>query len=841
MARYGWSGGGRFVAVALVLLAGTVLPASSGAAGVALASGGVSLSNGRQITPAGRMVAAGDFPATGVLLNGDTAAETYIVANAGEGPNVLSVWEPLTLSATPVPHTDSAPAGSPDAQGGSIAVAPDGTHFFSSGGAGHGVMEFVSTPAAQVASVSLGTYVGGIAVDDAALFATLPFDSTRLYGKGNQVVRVALSAGLLPATPTITRATVGDMPTAIAVGAPPGGNEIVVVANRDSKTVSVLDATTLATLHTIPVGRQPAALAFAPGGADLYVIDSLDDELLDIETNTFAIHSRLALRAPVGLGAAPSALDVSPDGSTIYVALSSDNAIAVVSHASDTTGSRLALAGRIPTADYPTGVRLDRNNNQLLITSGKGVGVTAPLGSPVPVGIPVTGTQPVANPGPSGLGVEGVIEAIPLPTSTDLATYSQQVALNNRWTIPNCVRTGLPPELKHVVYIIRENKTYDEEFGDEPGGDPAGLLYGRAVTPNSHALAERYALLEDFSTNEELSDTGHHALFGGVVNDFIERESQQGYGLDQAPRLSLEDVPGEGNDVGWSPGAYLIDDALAHGLSFKDYGEFYRESQSQAGPAVTAALDAHIVHDFPGFGFNLGVKDTDREAFWEQQFAADVRNGTFPALEVIYLPTDHTSLGAASLGNANPAAEVADNDLATGRIVQALSNSPYWSSTAVFLTEDDPQSGIDHVDVHRTIGLVASPFVRHGLQSTRHFDQAGMLRTMEQILGLPPMTEFDAVAQPMTDLFQSTPVPDDHFAAQTPFVQPLPTATASAMAQLSLQLIGPKPDLHHVSSSAQLQIEWFAVFGVPYSPPTFTAAVPQSPTGLKDECGTVGA
>ena len=785
---------------------GMTTAASVPSAAVTTAS--LPLPDGRSLTPTGQLVSAGDFPAAALL----TPAGMLYVSDAGETPNLLGAFNTATLAATfTLPVTPPSSSHAPYAQSGSLTLSPDGRTLYVGGGATGTISAFSATVApAQTATYTFGGYVGGIAasLDGTHLFASEPFDNNKPYGKGAMLVRLDMRDGSTRA------ATVGRHPLALTEGVLPrgrgAGQEVVAVANRDDGTVTVLDAATLTPVATVATGRQPAALLFVDNGTHLLVVDSLDDELVDVSTASWQISDRVLLSAPTGLGAAPSALAVSPDGHRVYVALSDDNAVAVVDRivaGARRFAGRLRVIGRIPTAWYPTAVALDVRSGTLLVTSGKGIGQAQGF----PPGVPIMTTVSAYNPGSSGLGVSGAVERIALPTSQDgLDALSAQVAADNGWGTAPRGTNSLPSAIKHVVYIIRENKTYDEEFGDEPGGAPENLLYGRPVTPNTHALADRYALLQAYYADEEVSDTGHQAAMGAEANDWVERFTQQSYGLDGAPRPGSE--LGNGDDILWAPSDYLFDAALVRGITFRDYGEFYRQDQSRNGPAVTPALDAHIVHDFPGFGFNLGVKDTTRVAFWKNQFDRDVAKGTFPALEVVYLPEDHTTEG---LNSGLPQQQVADSDLATGQLVEALSRSPYWTSTAVFLSEDDPQSGVDHVDEHRTLGLVVSPWVKPATVSTRHYDQFGMLRTIEELLGLSPLTEFDATARPMDDLFGATPDATP-YTAITPIVSLPSPAARQALRRMARATLGAHPRLDSISPADQRDLEWFAVRGTPY-------------------------
>jgi len=736
-------------ALAALLISSTATAAQSPQRGPAAAPAApaITLPDGRGLSPAGTMVAGGDFPGAGLLAG----AHGLLIDTTGSQPNQVAQLDPGTLApiGTVTPRGAVSTSAAPWAQTGHLSLSPDGATLYAAGGATNGVDVFslpVAGPPKQSATISAPGFVGGVAADPDGqhLFVTLPFDGSARYDKGTKLVRLSLAG------PGSTTATTGAVPWDVTTGTV-AGRSLVVTADRDAGTVSIFDSTTMRLVSRVYVGRQPAAPTFTPDG-HLLVLASLDDALVEVEPLRGTIVGSVSLAEQAGkLGGAPSALALSPGGHTAYVALSADNALAVVARP---TAGQLSLSGRIPTAIYPTSVTLDGALGVLLVTTGKGTGeqVGVPLGTPVPDAPPVA-------PGPTGVGVSGVVESIPLPDPSTLSEDTAQVLFDNRVAsvsaaAPCSPPTSVPsvspaPAVTHVIYVIRENKTYDEEFGDEPGGLAANDMYPRSVTPNAHALAERFGLMESFYADEEVSDTGHQVVMGSVANDWVQRLSQQAYGLDGAPRQGSE--LGNGSDVLTSPSDYLFDDALAGGISFRDYGEFYRQDQAQNGPAVTPQLDSHIVHDFPGFGFSPDVPDTKRIAFWQQGFAQDVARGTLPSLEVLYLPEDHTTSGLTS----TPQQQVADADLALGQLVDTVSHSPYWGSTAIFMTEDDPQSGQDHVDEHRTLGLTISPWTNPGQQVSTHLDQTGMLRTVEELLGLPPLTEFDANSTSLASLFGS--------------------------------------------------------------------------------------
>jgi YVTN family beta-propeller protein len=759
----------------------------------------------RRLTPAGTLYPTkGSFPAGLVIGRG---GRTVFVADASKFVDMIETFSTAapaaSSAAVPLSSLDPLPGELPNVQSGELFVAPDGT-VYGAGGQTGAVRAFTSTsPAAEAAAYQVGHvnplegtgdrsgYIGNVvALDDGQeLIASEPFSASG--GKGDTVVRYDM------ATKTVTgTATVGNHPFALAVGHAASGAQIVAVANQDSSSVSILDPVTMTVKRTVVTGRQPDAMAFTPDGSELLVVDSLDDEIVVLRTRNWSVAARVSVESPNGPGAEPNSLALSADGRRAYVTLGADNAVAVI--ARNDRGDGWSLRGLIPTARYPTGVAVDGARHELFVTAGK------------------AGAATIADM-PANLGA---LERIPIPDASQLALYTAQVRANDEVAPPRCAAAPLAG-IKHVIFIIRENKTYDAEFGDMPDGDPAYLMYGRASTPNSHALADRYVLFEDFDDDEEVSDTGHQVMMGGVANDWVQRQSEQSYNLGGAERPGAE--LGNDDDVLRAPNGYLFNAALAHHISFLDYGEFYERDQT-TDAAVSPALGSHIVYDFPGFGFDPSVPDTERAAYWIKQFDQQVTDRSFPQLEVIYLPEDHTT----TVDDGAPPAQgqVADNDLATGQIVDALSHSPYWQSSVVFLSEDDPQDGMDHIDPHRSISLLIGPHVREGVETAVPYDQLSILRTIEMILHLPPLTEHDATARPMLSLFDPRHVDDTPYDALTPDPPLATPSTVAAVHALSVKDFGAHPtaaDEFDSHSTEEFKLQWLATHGKPFRA---TSAVP---------------
>jgi len=343
-----------------------------------------------------------------------------------------------------------------------------------------------------------------------------------------------------------------------------------------------------------------------------------------------------------------------------------------------------------------------------------------------------------------------------------LRTQSARVARANNWDAPS-LRDGLPP-IKHVIYVIKENRTYDQVFGDlaQANGDPSLCVFGREVTPNQHALAERFVLLDNYYCNGVVSADGHQWAMQGVVVDYLEKQFG---GWTRSYDLGTDALT-------YAANGFLWDAVLLRGLSFRNFGEldfarvdepkgtwFDVQAAVRAGSFRSSrnispeTLARYSAPDYPGW--NMAISDQLRIDRFLDEFRAMEQRGEFPNFTIVYLPQDHTS--GLDENSPTPRAHVADNDLAVGRLIEALSKSRFWASTAVFVNEDDPQNGWDHVDGHRSMCLVASPWAKRGAVVKHFYNQTSVLRTMELILGLPPLSQQDAAAVPMEECFTDQP------------------------------------------------------------------------------------
>jgi YVTN family beta-propeller protein len=610
-------------------------------------------------------------------------------------------------------------------------------------------------------------------------------------------------------------------------------------------TVSVVDLASFTVTHSISTGLHPTGMAF--WGNYLLVANAYSDTMSVIDTGSNQVVNTIEVGLPFGVpserhpayGAGPNSIAVDVPNNIAYVALYTANAIAVV----DLNAS--AVNGLIPVGYAPSSVVFDAVDNTLLVANDKGIGTTG-YGVSAPPKNTAENSYGTSH-GATALNTHqdlGTVSIVPVPKASDLPAMTQQVWQNNHWdlleniysasgggpsdeplAIPN--KIGAPSKIKHVFVIIRENRTYDQILGDVAGGNgaPSLAVFGAGVTPNAHALVQRFPLLDNFYDPSRQSADGHNWIVQAMApySDDI-----------QSPDW-VRDYPSNGGDaIAYQKKGFLWDAAVKAGVSFKNYGEyiayntfltptgstkeplwidFYNDvmayesgKESQLYNYNTVASHSELpnllyntVQNYPQF--DLGIPDQFRFDIWAQDFANDLANGAVPQLEMMWISSDHTG------GPPTSPAMQADNDLALGRFIDAISHSPIWSSSAIFVEEDDAQDGVDHVDGHRSPGYVISPYVNQKVnpdgagagvtEDSTFYTQVNMTRTIEQILGLRPMNQFDLVASPMRTLFIDNPpaknflpwthvpnlIPLNMGVTQTPTQTAIPVASPMDVAQ----------------------------------------------------------
>jgi YVTN family beta-propeller protein len=716
-----------------------------------------------------------------------------------------------------------------------VAFSPDGRHAWASGG-GQGVLHAydVKSTGQLVAAgdITAGFFPAGLAYGHTPLGdriyvannlggVTTP-GSTYEDPPGHTVTVIDPARGA--ATATIDLGAALD-PLAVTFSR---NGKKAFVTNWAGRSVSVIDTATQRTIGQVGLSPQsaplladhPTGIAANPTRDEVYVANANSDTVSVID----AAHDRLVATIDVALvagspkGSMAVGLTVSPDGRLLFVADAGENAIAVVDL------EDRSVLGFIPTAWYPSDVKITPDGKRLVVVNTYGFGAGPnPCGpfTPLPPA-QCPNTLPDYSPGTyytpplpetqySGTMIKGSVEIIDLPDGEDglsrhLAAWTAQVRRNNhanlaRWPVPAPLQA-----ITHVIYVIKENRTYDQVFGDlgRGNGEPALTLFTDASAPNHRALARRFVLLDNFHADALVSQDGHPWSVQGVATDYVNKvwpfdyaaayyRSYDSEFVPVAQQFASEPLasdPTVSRPAAAATAGYLWDNAYAHGVSFRDYGEgtpFNDPTNCSSGQVYSdlthlqARFGNHVDSRYPGW--NLDCSDhAVREREWEREFNQFVRTGNLPRLQIVYLPNDHTQ--GTTPGTATPASYMADNDLALGRLVAAVSHSRYWRSTAIFVVEDDAQDGPDHVDAHRTAALVISPYTQHARVDSTHYDTAAMLATMERLLGLPPMSIFDQRAMPMWASFGSRPnlrAYDAITPSVIPFGDPgYPTNTASS-------------------------------------------------------------
>jgi DNA-binding beta-propeller fold protein YncE len=523
-------------------------------------------------------------------------------------------------------------------------------------------------------------------------------------------------------------------------------------------------ATRLEAAGAIRVGRHPSALLLNRDGSRLYVASASTDRVSVVDTKAGRVTTELVDTVPggTGEGSTPNALALSADGQRLFVAEADNNAVAVFELSPGSSGAGVGiapdrLAGRIPVQWYPTAILI--HGDTLLVANGKGRGTRGnPVDGPGP-------GRPGPRPGYTLAQLSGTVSVVPLAeaAATALGQLSRRVARANSWD--RVAGTPAYPPFEHVIYVIKENRTYDQVFGDlrQGDGDTTLLFFPRPVSPNHHALAERFGIFDRFFVNAEVSGDGHNWSTAAYATDYVEKTVQLNYsdrgrsydfeGQNRGRRLA----PGE--DAAEPANGYLWDLAKRRGITFRNFGEYVGGAEAgEAGPVpagylgLKPFLDAHTDSTFPGF--DLRIPDQRRADIWIAQLDRWGREGKMPALQILRLPNDHTAGGRA--GEPTPRAFMADNDLALGRVVEALSKSAFWKNTVFFVLEDDAQNGPDHVDSHRSPLLVISAYNRPRVWH-RFANTTDVLKTIEEILTLQSLSQFDAFGRPLRGVFAAIP------------------------------------------------------------------------------------
>lgn len=572
---------------------------------------------------------------------------------------------------------------------------------------------------------------------------------------------------------------VAERPYDIVVG---NGGKYYYVSDWSARQVQVVDSESLKVVHRVSVGEHPNQMRLHPTDGRLFVACASSNAVYVIDTVRWGtpeiISTALFPRAPEG--STPDALAISPDGETLYVANADNNCIAVIDVEHP---SRSFVKGFIPTGWYPSSVSVSRDGKQILVGVGKG-NQSKPNPVSAEAAKAVQDALKAARPDeiPAdlkhwigmykypyiGTTLSGALSIVAAPDAEQLAAYTTTVYRNcpysdrmlsaanapkRKTAIPT--KVGEKSPIEHVIYILKENRTYDQVFGDikRGNGDPSLVLFGENVTPNHHKLANDFVLLDNLYCNGQVSADGHPWSTAAYHTDYIARN----WALTYSGRAGVDDD--DDNELAKTPSGFIWDLCARKGLSYRNYGEYgARVSQPDGTTRMEGRAPGLIGHMSPKFGIGKTPgkrpRDTDNADIFIEEFNEFCEKGTLPNFIMMSLGEDHTD--GTRPGSFTPQACVASNDLALGRIVEAVTKSKYWSKTAIFVIEDDAQNGPDHVDAHRTIGLVISPYTRRGHLDSTQYSTVSMMRTMELILGLPPLSQYDAAATPMYESFTDT-------------------------------------------------------------------------------------
>ena len=557
---------------------------------------------------------------------------------------------------------------------------------------------------------------------------------------------------------------------------------------------------------SIPVGDHPNELLLSSSGKLLFVANAQDNSVSVIDLITEKVIETLDAAVHPGSpsGSTSNGIALSDDEKTLYIANADNNCLAVFDVS---IPGKSRPNGFIPTGWYPTCVRVVKKD--IYVLNGKGMTSYANPAGPSPI----NPRQSVRDHQADSLKprtvqyigslFRGSLSRIESPGPHQLAAYTAQVKQNTPYRrskdkeaegmagnpIPR--KVGDPSPIKYVFYIIKENRTYDQVLSDIPGGDgdTSLLLFGEEVTPNQHKLARDFVLLDHFFVDAEVSADGHNWSMGAYANDYVEKNWPANYGGKGGTHGTSGTLR-----IGNNRDGFIWDLCARHGVSFRNYGCFTAQAGAQPRLDVLKGQTAPFHH------YDLNVMDTTRFRQWREDFDRLLASGRMPSLHTIRLGNDHTQ--GLREGRPTPRAFVADNDLAVGLLVEHLSKSPIWKESVVFILEDDAQNGPDHIDAHRSTAYVAGPFVKRRYVDHTPYTTSSMLRTIELILGLPPMTQYDAAATPMWRSFMSVAdtTPFNHLPArvdlkETNRAKALPQALSEASERLNWEVEDAIPDL----------------------------------------------
>lgn len=753
-----------------------------------LAGGGFLLNSGWRLEPAGKQVPLSTFPMSTAL---SPDGRYLLVLNGGYLPPTVTVLEAATGRETS--HT-------PVADGWlGLAFSPKGDRVYVGGGSRSAVYEFSFANGALEATRAFTVVPAGkrTAEDFIGDVALTP-DGRLIYAADlyrDSLVVINPQSGMI-----IDRVKTGRRPYRILFH--PDGKSFFVTSWTDGA-VGHYDTATGSQLANVRLGPHTTDMVWRPGKSESTEGEAREGEtpwvarLFVAAANTNSVYTlgvsegkdlrlvetiNIAMTPRQPAGMTPSALALSPDLKRLYVVCSDANAVAVA----DVSEEHSHVDGFIPAGWYPTAARA-LPNSTLVVLNGRGGGSHANPHGPNPARRPEpvhAGVAAVEYVGRIQTGTASFIEPF---SEEQLQAYTKTAIDNSPYRDEKLQMANPFPPIEHIIYIVKENRSYDQVLGDikEGNGDASLVLFGENVTPNQHKLARQFVLLDNFYVNSDVSADGHCWSTAAIATDYIQKMWPNSY----ANRRNTYDYEEQEPTVA-PPAGYLWTSAAEAGISIRNFG-YMVENKAKPGPD---GIQAELVRD-PVLknvtnrfyrDFDLDYADVDRIKVFLQEFAEYEKSGEMPHLIFMRLGNDHTH--GTQAGKLAPLSMVADNDYALGLLVEAVSHSRFWGSTAIFVLEDDAQNGPDHVDSHRSPAYVISPYVKHHAVDSSLYNTTSMLRTMELMLGLRPMTQFDAAARPMSAAFQAAADPAP-FVVEKPRVplddrNPPHTATAARSERL---------------------------------------------------------
>ncbi len=717
-----------------------------------LPNGGFLLNSGWRLEPAGKQIPLDTFPMSSAA---SPDGKYLLVLNGGYRPPSISVIETASARVVSTARVEDGWLG--------LAFSSTGDRVYVGGGSRAAVFEFSFSAGTLQATrtfpvVPANQRTGRDFIGDVALSP----DGRLLYAADlyrDSIVVINPQSGR-----AIDRYKTGRRPYRILFH--PDGKSFFVTHWADG-TVGHYDTATGSPLASVRIGPHPTDMLWRQGAsqgaegepawaARLFVAAANTNNVYAVGVSATkalsvveSINISMTPRQPLGM--TPSALALSPDGRRLYVACSDANAAAVI----DVSGERSYVEGFIPTGWYPTAIRA-LPSGTLVVLNGKGVRSFPIQNGRSPARPRSDAQQWVAT---QQTGTASWIDSF---SSDRLAAWTKATLANSAYSDAKLDQPSPLPAIQHVIYIVKENRTYDQVLGDmkEGNGDPSLVLFGENVSPNHHKLAREFALLDNFYVNADVSADGHAWSTAAIANDYVEKLWPSNYGGRHAYDFEGQEPTAQ------PPAGYLWTNAAAAGVSLRNFG-YYVENKANASPGseqVTTVRDPVLAKVTNRFyrGFDTAFPDVERAKIFLTELAEYEQSGNMPRLIVMRLGNDHTE--GTKPGATAPLSMMADNDYALGLIVEGVSRSRFWGDTAIFVLEDDAQDGPDHVDSHRSVAFVISPFVKRHVVDGTMYNTASILRTMEFLLGLRPITHFDAGARPIAAVFQSTADPSPYVA-----------------------------------------------------------------------------